>query len=156
MLLYLGVLAHAQHLPLVLLLDLLLQLLPVPVIGQHVLALVVQNRVKQGHCELYQIQSLEDGQDVPRHLVLNLSVLDDDIGGEGPEANDEVAQIEEDCLQLLDLGWAYLDSHEFLLFYAEVVVDFSEDFVLELQQGFDLLSLGGAGNLLHDPVPRRV
>lgn len=93
---------------------------------------------------------------MPRHLVLDLSVLDDDIGGEGPEANDEVAQIEEDCLQLLDLGWAYLDSHEFLLFYAEVVVDFSEDFVLELQQGFDLLSLGGAGNLLHYPVSRRI
>ena len=70
---------------------------------------------------------------MPGHLVLNLPVLNDHIGSEGPEANDEVAQIEEDCLELLDLGWAYLNAHEFLLLDAEVVVDLRENFILELE-----------------------
>lgn len=44
---------------------------------------------------------------------------------------------------MLDLCWADLDSHEFFFFDAEVVVDLGEDFILELEQGFDLLALGG-------------
>lgn len=67
------------------------------------------------------------------HLVLNLSILNDDIGSEWPKTDDEVTQIEEDCLELLDLGWAYLNAHEFLLLDAEVVVDLRENFILELE-----------------------
>lgn len=127
-----------------------------PVIRQHVLALIVQNRVKQGDSQLYDIQPLEYGQDMPGHLVLNLPILNDNISSEGPEANDEVTQIEEYGLKLLDLGWADLDTHELLFLDAEVVVDFCEDFVLELEEGLYLLALGGAGNFLHYSVPRCV
>lgn len=53
-----------------------------PVIRQHVLALIVQNGVKQCDSQLYDIQPLEYGQDMPGHLVLDLPILNDNIGGE--------------------------------------------------------------------------
>ena len=55
-------------------------------------------------------------------LILHLTILNDDVGGERPKANDEVAEVEQNILQRLYSSWTYLNANKILFLNAKVML----------------------------------